>query len=209
MSIVYRNVKGSPLTHSEVDGNFSDLDVRTAAGWRDMVCGMETRSGPSQPPLTNFRNGIYLFAFSPTDIMEGFATAHIDHDYKLGTMLYPHVHWSTTSTATGKVRWGFEYTFAQRHDDTGVKTFGPSQTVYVEQQADGEAYKHYVAESPEGQGIPGTGINVDTVILFRVFRDATHANDTFPDQAFAFTFDLHYECVRYATPHRSPNFFSG
>lgn len=207
MTITYRDLKGTELEAAEVDANFRDLDTRTEAGWRDMVCGLETRSGPSQPPLTNFRNGIYLFAFSPTDMMEGFCTAHIDHDWKLGQMLYPHIHWTTSSTAVGVVRWGFEYTWARRFDDTGNTVFSGTNTIYVEQNADGTAYKHYVAQPVEGAGISGTGLNVDTVILIRIFRDADHVNDTYPDIAYGITFDLHYEAVRLATPNRDPNFF--
>lgn len=207
MTITYRDQKGVELTPSEVDENFRDIDTRTSAGWRDMVCGLETRSGPSQPVLTNFRNGIYLYAFSPTDMMEGFATAHLDHDWALGSMLYPHMHWTTASTATGTVRWGFEYTWARRFDDTGNTVFSGTNTVFVEQASDGVAYKHFVAQPAEGAGIPGTGMNIDTVILFRVFRDADHVNDTYPDQVYGFTFDLHYQAVRATTPNRDPNFF--
>ena len=207
MTIVYRQTKGSDLYPSEVDGNFADLDLRTKSGWRDLICGLDTRSGPQSPVLTNYRNGIYLYGFSNTVNQEVFATAHIDHDYKLGTMLYPHMHWTADTIDTGVVRWGFEYTFARRSDSTPPTTFDPTTIIYVEQTATGVAYTHYVAEVAEGQGIPGTYIEPDTLILFRIFRDAEHVNDTYEHQVFGFTFDLHYEADRYATPSRSPNFY--
>ena len=207
MSITYRSTKGVDLVAAEVDANFSELDNRTQMGWRDMICGLETRGGPTQPVLQNYRNGIYLYAFSPDVVQEIFAVAHIDHDYALGTELFPHMHWTTDTTNTGTVRWGIEYTLAQRFDDTGVKTFGPTTTLYVEQASDGAAYKHWVAQATPGNGIPGAGINIDTVILFRIFRDATHGNDTYPDPCYGITFDMHYQCSRYATPNRDPNFF--
>lgn len=207
MTITLASVKGLPLSVSEADGNISDLDTRTKAGWRDLICGLETRSGPTQPVLQNFRNGIYLYAFSPDIIQEAFATAHIDHDYDYGTALYPHMHFTTDTTNTGTVRWGFEYTAAQRRDGAlGFYTFGPTTTVYVDHVVDNVAYSHYVAEVSTGNAIDGTNIDTDTVILFRVFRDATHANDTYPDPVYGFTFDLHYQSARYATPNKAAPF---
>lgn len=208
MAIVYRDQKGTELFPSEVDDNFRELDTRTAEGWRDMVCGLDTRAGATSPNLSLFRDGIYLFSFDPNNMMEVFATAHIDHDWKLGTMLYPHFHWSVGSSAIGTVRWGFEYTWAQRSDDSGNTVFGPTNTIFVEQTTSGVPYTHYVSQPAENMGVPGAGMNVDTVLLFRIFRDSVHINDTLDDVVFGITFDLHYECVRYATPNRDPDFFN-
>lgn len=207
MTITYHSVKGSALTPAEVDGNFVDLTARTDLGWRDLICGMETRSGPTQPVLQNFRNGIYLYAFSPDSIQEAFATAHIDHDYKLGSALYPHFHFTCDTVNTGTVRWGFEYTVARRHDGVVANdTFGATTIVYVETVMTGVAYTHYVAEVADGDAIQGTNIDVDTVILMRVFRDSTHVNDTYPDPIYGFTFDLHYQADKYTTPNKAAPF---
>ena len=207
MALLTRSAKGSALTYGEVDGNFTQINTKIADGWKDLVCGMDTRSGSTAPTLTLFRDGIYLWGFDPGNMNEAFANAHIGHDYKVGTMLYPHIHWTTNTTNTGTVRWGYEYTWARRHDSTGQTHFPASTTIYVEQPLDGDAYGHYVAEMAEGTGIPAATIEVDTIILFRIFRDASHVNDTFPDDVFGFTFDLHYECDRESTPLRAPPFY--
>jgi hypothetical protein len=65
---------------------------------------------------------------------------------------------------------------------------------------------HYVAEVSDSDAIAGTNIDVDTVILFRIFRDGDNAADTFPDQVFGFTADLHYQCDKYATPNKAAPF---
>lgn len=207
MTIITRASKGSALTYGEVDGNFTQINTKIADGWKDLVCGLDVRSGASSPVLTNFRDGIYLWEFSSSVLMEFFANAHIGHDYKVGTMLYPHIHWTVNTASVGTVRWGYEYTWARRHDSTGQVHFPATQTIYVEQATDGDVYGHYVAETAEGFGVPADTIEVDTLILFRVFRDAAHPNDTFPDPVFGFTFDLHYECDRDATPLRAPPFY--
>lgn len=204
MTITTVSGKGSSLTLNELDGNFADLDTRTALGWRDNIIEITLRNGPSEPQFTQFRDGIYLPAFVHTDVQSGYGNWHIDHDYALGTPLFLHIHWTTNATLTGTVRWGFEYTVAKGHQQA---SFGPTTTVYVEQAATGTQYMHYVGEVSPANTIPGTGIEPDTVILCRVFRDATHPNDTFDDQVFGVALDLHYQADRATTPNKAPNFY--
>lgn len=204
MTITLRNTKGSPLTYSEADGNFSDLDTRTGAGWRDNVIEMTTRGGVTEPPRALFRDNIYLLQFSHLDLMEVYGNFHVDHDYKLNTAIYPHIHWTTNTSDTGTVRWGFEYTVAKGHQQAA---FPATTTVYVEQASTGTPYMHYVAEVSTGSAIPGTNIEPDTFILMRVFRDADHPNDTFEGSVYGIALDLHYQADRATTPNKAPNFY--
>lgn len=210
MTLTYRIPKGSRLTNAEGDGNLSELDTRTLdGGWRDLIMGIDVKNtGGNIPTLQNFRDGIFLWGFDPDTNQEAYCQAHIDHDYKVGTAMYPHVHFSTNVTNTGTVRWGIEYTLAKRHDSTGQTHFPASTTVYVEQALDGDPYAHYVSEVSIGNAIPATHLEVDTVILFRVFRDASHVNDTFPGTAYLITTDIHYQVDRYATLNKAPNFYA-
>lgn len=207
MTITLRNTKGSPLSYSEADGNFADLDERTALGWRDNIVQLVPQVGnPEAPELNIFRDGIHAYNFAAGQNTEACAYFHIDHDYALGTALYPHVHWAITTTATGTIRWGVEYTIAKGH---GQAAFGATTTVYVEQAADGTAYKHFVAEVSDANAIPGTGIEPDTLILCRFFRDGAHPNDTLNADAFVFCVDMHYQANRATTPFKAPNFLTG
>lgn len=207
MTITLRSTKQAPLTHAEVDQNFQDLDFRSGAGWNDIVSEMFTRLGPQCPDVGNFRDGIYLYEF-PTGVnREVYANFHLIHDYKPGSMVYPHVHWTLNSNAAGTVRWVWEYTLARRHASTGMVTFPATQTLVLEQAVPANsAYTHFVTESPEGQGIPGTHLETDAVILSRIYRDGEHVNDTLDASAFGIVVDLHYECDRFATPSRFPPF---
>lgn len=206
MTITTRSGKGGELTWNELDGNFSDLDTRTGSGWRDLIVPLQVQVGnPNAPTLNVFRNNIQGYSFTDGDNTEATAVFHIDHDYKLGTALYPHIHWSISGTETGTVRWGFEYTFAKGHQQAA---FGASTTVYVEQAADGTAYKHYVAEVSDGNAIPGTNIEPDTLVICRIFRDGAHINDTLAADVFVFCVDMHYQADRFSTPNKAPNFYS-
>lgn len=209
MAITTRSGKGSPLTYAEMDANLSQFDTKTKDGWADIVAELYTRAGVNSPNTTNFRNGIWLYEFDPTVTMEAFANFHIPHSYKVGTMLYPHMHFSVQSNNSGVVRWGFEWTYARRHDSSGTITFGATQTLYKDFTiAANSAYTHFVAEVDNLAGIPSTDVEVDGMILMRIFRDPTHPNDTFPDSVFGITADIHHETDRHATPQRAPDFYA-
>lgn len=211
-NLVYRIPKGSELTYSELDGNLTEIDRRTGKGWNDLVQDVRVGTGTNAPSLTQFRDGIWAYEFAAATMNEVWANFHIRHDYDPtgGTvpgMVYPHVHWSAATTATGVVRWGIEYTLARRHESTGVRTFGPTTTLYIEHEVmAGEQYLHHVNEAADGNGIPGTNLEVDALILCRFFRDAAHINDTYPDPVHLLTVDIHYPCDVLATPSRFPPF---
>jgi hypothetical protein len=209
MTIVYRSVKGVDLVPSEVDGNFSELDTRTAEGWADIVSELYLRGGPSSPSVAQYKSGIYLYELMPNDTLEVFSNFHIPHTWKPGTMLYPHIHFTTSSNEAGVVRWGFEYTWARRHDSSGFKTFPATQTISVDFTIPANsADTHFVCEAPNLGGIDGTNIEVDAMVLMRIYREGAHENDTFPDSVFGITADLHIEVDRQATPNRAPNFYA-
>lgn len=207
MTITLRTVKGSRLTNAEADGNFTDLTGRVE-GWNDLVQDVVVRIGSANvPTVSNVRDGIYAYAFDPDTMNECFSNFHLGHDYIPASMVYPHVHWTLNTTSTGVVRWGVEYTWARRHDSTGTTHFGASNTLYIETTIDANhQYGHMVNESAEGNGIPGSTMEVDSIIMCRFFRDAAHVNDTFPDPVFLLSVDIHYESLVKTTPSRFPPF---
>lgn len=208
MTLVRRLVKGSPLTLAEGDANTDHFDLKTKDGWADIVSEFYTRGGPASPGVSQFIGGIYLLEFSDTDVLEAFCNVHIPHAYRPGSMMYPHIHFSVKSNEAGTVRWGVEWTFARRHDSTGLTAFPATQTIYIDFPIPANsANKHFVAEAAQGQGIPGTDIEVDGMVMCRVFRDPTHVNDTFVGSVWAITSDMHIEVDRAATPNRAPNFY--
>lgn len=209
-NLTLRVNKGSPLTHTEADANLTEIERRTGLGWCDNIIEMTTRSGPSEPQMSEFRDGIHLLTFpheNPTQgvNIEVFGSFHINHDYALGTALYPHIHWTTDSATLGTVRWAFEYTFAKGHQQ---QAFPATTTIYIEQTSLGIPYMHYVAEVSDAFAIPGTGIETDGILLSRVYRDVEHPNDTFNDQVFGICLDLHYQVDHATTPFKRPDFFT-
>lgn len=216
MTITYRETKGSPLTYSELDTNFADLNYRTKEGWNDIVRETTIRTGVNAPTLESWLNGFPAYSFSPTVMNECFVNFHLIHDYDATGgdvgypgMVYPHTHWSVNTSNTGTVRWGVEYMMARRADAGGAAAFSTPATLYFEQTigAGGLSGWQIVTEAATGNGIPNAGIlQIDCIIACRYFRDATHVNDTFPDPAYLIAVDLHYPCLQSQTTSRFPPF---
>lgn len=204
-AILLRSQKGTPLTHPEMDTNMGSLDTRTKQGWRDNVIQFNVEVGDNNAPsLSAFRGNIKLFAFPTNKMTQSVAIWHIDHDYAMGTALYPHIHWSIATSNLGTVRWGFEYTVAKGHQQ---EAFPAPTTIYVEQASNGTPYMHYVAEFSDAQAIPGSLVEPDSLIIARIFRDPTHINDTLEAPVFGLCLDMHYQADRATTPNKSPNFY--
>lgn len=205
MTIVYRSTKGSNLTPSEVDGNFSDLAARTDLAWA--MTGSEPsviEGNANAAELLLFRDGIYAWNYSNSQASESFASFDVPFDWAVGTDLYAAIHWSPgSSTSTGTVRWGLEYTYAKAY---GGGSFGASNTIYIEQAADGTAYKHYTAFNNYADRIQGSVPEQNMRFLVRLFRDYNHVNDTFSNGAFVIGIDFYYQRSKFGTSSRTPPF---
>ena len=193
-------------------GNIANLFQGTSSafaqsGYRDLIGEVDVKgSGSSDPTWTSTFNGLFSYAFSATVNKEVFTTFHVDHDYKPGGNIFLHVHWMTIGTNAGTCRWGFEYSVAKGYNQGSASVFPATTTTYIEQVYSGVAKTHMVAEL--ASSITLTNVEPDSLILCRVFRDASHANDTLTDVAFMLKCDAHYETDRVATKNRNPNFYT-
>ena len=179
------------------------IDQQYPLGWADILGEINIRgAGANNPAWAAFRNGIFTYTFSATTMQEAWMTYHIPHTYCLDTPINLHVHWATPTTNTGVVRWGFEYTYGKGY---AQGAFPATQTIYKEQAGSGVAYDHMIAETDD-LIIPG--LEVDGMLLVRVFRDAAHANDTQTAAVHVFTADIHHQIDRVATKNRNFPFYT-
>lgn len=187
MAIVTRAGKGLPLSYSELDGNFTQLDARTASSW--VMDGLEpiVREGIGNPAeLTIFSGGIVAYSYAANAMTESFANWDVPFDWDTGSDLYLAFHWSPgNSTATGTVRWAIEYIGA-----TINGTFFSPITEYYDVAADGTAYKHYQSLSTP---FPGNQAQHNMRFLLRIYRDGAAVQDTFPAPAFLLGVDFYFK----------------
>ena len=171
-------------------------------GWRDMTADLSAAgmAGATVPTYAQFRDGIYAYSFGKGD--EVWIVLHPNHDVIPGELFYPHIHWSTNSTtATGTVVWGIEYTIAEGHD---TAAFPASSTIYLTYTfTENKQYQHFISEASDAQAI--TMPDVDSLIMMRIFR-YNDASDTFAGTVFGLTADIHYRAGTMFTKGKRPNF---
>ena len=185
------------------------LETSGVYGWQDLVAPFTVKAvvGSNNPNWGTLFNGLQGYTFDPTTMNQVWVDFHIVHDIALGTVLYPHVHWMPTTTGTGTVRWGFEYSVAKGHQQGADSVFPATTTVYVTQTiSSASQWMHFVAEVSQADAIPATNIEPDSVIKMRVFRDAT--NDTYAGNVHAWQADIHYQVNTLSTKNKSPNFYA-
>lgn len=199
MTIILRNTKGSPLTYSEVDGNFSDLDDRTKLAWA--MDGLEPtlREGVGNPAeLATFKGNTVVYQFVPNSVSETFVNWDVPFNWAEGTDLYAAIHWSTgNSTNTGTVKWKLEFTYAPVNG-----TFGDTTTVTVDGTVStSSAWKHIQSVSSP---FDGDMADPNTRFLIRFYRDGADGGDTFPDNAYLIGIDFYYQVNKLGTQSYTP-----
>lgn len=161
-----------------------------------------TRGGSNQPlwggsSPAYFKNngsgsqGVFLWMFDKSTEQELYFCVQVPHSYKIGTALYPHVHWTTkTGTPTGTdVVWGLEYTLVAIGGSYGNTTILSAHALIPGITPSGTG-QHFI--TPLGT-IPSTGIGISTVLVCRVFRAAADPNDTFDNETGLLGIDFHFQ----------------
>lgn len=159
-----------------------------------------TKGGSNSPVWSLFKNdgantpsqGVFLWMFSPTTEQEIYFSVQIPHSYKVGTSIYPHVHWTTTTgTPSGtNVVWGLEYTVMKIGGNFGSTNFSTSNSVIPPVGTPSGVGQHLITAFP---AISGNGIEISTILVCRLFRKAADGLDTFANSVGLLGFDIHYE----------------
>lgn len=134
-------------------------------------------------------------------IKEVFFNVQLPHDYKEGSTLYPHIHWSSI-TALGATRpvWKLEYQWVNLNENYSESVSGLLTGYRIVQTGGGvesatlatltDIRRSYI--TPLGS-ITGTGKKISSMLLLRLTRQTANINDQFDGGAFLMSFDIHYE----------------
>jgi len=142
----------------------------------------------AKAPTWTAYGGGYILTFSddaaPNE-EEVYFTVQLPHSYKIGSDLYPHVHWVPEDGTAGVARWGLEYTWT--NIDAAV---GGTTTIYVNDTNLGADVHHLASFS----AITGTGKEISSMLICRLFRNSDDAADTLNGKWIGFLeFDIHYK----------------
>jgi hypothetical protein len=175
---------------------WSDEALECLAGattWGDMRCPATSAGpGPTNPSYQKFMDngagsvGVWQPRFddpgAEDDLMFDIQMAH---RYKLGSTIYPHIHWSPDDANAGNVGWGLEYT------EANIDEVFPSTQITILPFSTTSTAKKHIISSWAGISKPTRGISC--MFKARVFRSNSGGIDTYAGYAWLHEFDIHYE----------------
>jgi hypothetical protein len=140
-------------------------------------------AGSVAPPAVNTTDGSLTFSTSDA-ICVWF---QLPHQWKEGTDLHLHIHWSKSTSASGTVNWQTKYKWANIGDTMPAFSSLVSGTVKISD--DDTADQHALLEFPD---ISGTGKTISSMLCVYLIRTAS--GDTYGADANLYEVDVHYEC---------------
>ena len=183
---------------SDPSTTWTDLRMAASAG----------KTGASNPPTwAQFMDngsgsvGVYANSFADQAVVGNeeqlWFSAQLPHGYKQGTDIKAHLHWSpaVSGSANQFVKWGLEYTWQSINGTFGTTTIitsdaSSASTATTSGDSTLTADKHYITALGT---ISGTGMGLSSILLCRLFRNSSHADDDLAQAAFLFEIDFHYE----------------
>ncbi len=167
----------------------SDLHIATGAAktlvldtavWNDLppTPVISAKLGATAPTLATFVDDIQQFTFdNSNDFITG--DTEVVHGYKEGTDILPHVHWATNGTdgTERTIKWQYKYTISNGNSSAPFDSLFPSQVVLSAEiviPASTGDRAHIIS----GLGvIPGAGIKIGDIIVWRFERIAASGDD--------------------------------
>lgn len=176
----------------------------TTGKWNDLrVSGTEVKPGSTSPAFGAFlgAGGLLVWRFEAAHHDEVHFTIQMPHDWKEGSNIYPHVHWTPVSATAGNVVWELEYSWT----NINVAFPGSSNMASAATAAGGVAWVHKMTKLLSGglDYISGTGKTASSMLVCRLHRNAGVGSDTLAADAAFLEFDLHYQINRIGTDTES------
>jgi len=138
------------------------------------------------PSWAAFLGNTVTLEFSATLANSVHFSAQLPHNYKQGTDVEFHIHWSPSDTSAGNTRWVLEYTWANigaTFPSTTVMTpfYGAATTTTAD---------HIYTD---GGDLTGAGKTISSMIVGRLTRQANEALDTYNQVCHLHELDFHYQ----------------
>lgn len=166
-------------------------DLRVTLDKGSNSASLDYLSGSSGPQIWYFRNNGTEEAMS--------FTVQLPHGWKEGSIIYPHIHWTPRTTGSGNVEWNFEYSWAN-YDPVTPQVFPAITTSTVISTGAFTAKSHNITALTTGNtGIDGTGKKISSILICRIWRNSSDANDTYNADAGVLFMDFHLQIDGYGS----------
>ena len=118
---------------------------------------------------------------------EVYFVVQLPHGYAERTDISPHIHYAFESDEVGtQIRWGLSYSWA----NVGNEFPAPNTIYALTSEANNDSGIHKVAEFDM---IDGTGKEISSLLLCRLFRNSSNGLDTYVNDGVFLDFDIHYQ----------------
>lgn len=185
----FGDVSAGNYSEFEDDGTLSFKGDATV--YRDIIIPGNSLAptGAAAPDLINFINAnLQVRGFDGGATTERlFGSCEMQHDYKEGSNIEIHVHWSPTTADAGSVVWQLYYTWTNKHGTFAA----PTLITFTPDAAGGTAWVH---KFKSGGAISGAGKTIGSIFVFQLFRDPGATGDTYSADAALLDVGIHYEC---------------
>lgn len=182
-------------TKIEADGSLSYEGTATRFDDMKVPVSSTTKGGTRDPDWKVLKNngssqGVFLQWFDKDVEEELYFTVQMPHSWKEGSSIMPHVHWTAeTNVGSNKVVWGLEYTWTNVGGLFGTTTIitGSDPIAAV---GTVDAYKHAITALGS---VDATGKTLSSMLVCRIFRQATSGTDNFSGDAGLLEIDFHFQ----------------
>jgi len=228
MTIITQADKGDLLSALEADNNIDELRngvgaVTPAAaaatgmkvgtygsatdGWHDLTGTVQIYGGATDATRELYRAPISALRFVETTADLAYVDFHVPHDYRIGTDIYIHAHWSHNGTGVtgGSITWDFNLMYAKGHNQGA---FAAPIVVSTTQNASTTQYQHMIAEEiASTSGGSPTLLDTDLLEPDGLIQCAIrlNSNDLTGTAAdvFVHMVDIHYQSTNVPTLRRN------
>jgi hypothetical protein len=160
------------------------LQIQDPKAWDDLRAPATAINPPGlvSDPTFDSTNIGWLFDPSSTEIL--FIILQMPHSYSEGTNIIPHVHWESTDSNVGTVKWRLEYKWT----NVGDIESGSYTAIDITPSTDGNSLKSLISGFGE---ISKTGARISSILSVKLSRIG--GDDTYTGDALLKEFDIHYE----------------
>ena len=177
----------------DTDGNLTLYGAATQ--FRDELNDLikQSTNNPSSHLVQDFAEGTLDFK-NNCDLNDyAVMNIQINHDYKLGTTVHPHIHWfqKENKTPNWLVQYRWQYNGASK--TTSWTNLPLTSNAFTYTSGD------FVQITGGNEITPATSIDVSSILQIRIIRDVANASglfagtDTYTGDAEALNFDIHIE----------------
>lgn len=152
--------------------------------------------GTGIPSFDAFLGNTLCYAFTDESVAGNekriYFNIQLPHRWKEGSAIEPHVHYAPSTNGGGVIRWELEYTWANIDG-----TFGAPTSIYCEDDVGTTANAHRLVSFGT---ISATGKTASSILVCKLQRNSSHANDTYANKVFLLSLDAHFESDKLGEP---------